>query len=110
MITPIEPLNFQAIEPLESLKPMQFLSGKQEASATEDRQTPFGAIFRSVVENVKETDSELAKDRYLLATGQLDNPAALMISASKNQVAVNLLIQLRNKALDAYAELNRISL
>ncbi len=109
MITPIEPLNFQTIKPLESLKPMEFLSGQQEVSS-EERQPPFGAIFRSVVENVKETDSELAKDRYLLATGQLDNPAALMISASKNQVAVNLLIQLRNKALDAYAELNRISL
>ena len=46
----------------------------------------------------------------MLATGQLDNPAMTMIAASKSQAAVNLLIQLRNKAQDAYSELTRIGL
>ena len=47
---------------------------------------------------------------YLLATGQLDNPAALMVASSKSELAVSLLVQLRNKAQDAYSELTRISL
>ena len=33
-----------------------------------------------------------------------------MIAASKYQTSVDLLVQLRNKALDAYSELSRISL
>ena len=47
---------------------------------------------------------------YLMATGQLDNPAVLTIAETKSTIAVELLVQLRNKALDAYSELNRISL
>ena len=69
----------------------------------------FGSIFRSAIDDVKETDAEKTEAQYLLATGQLDNPAALMIAASKFQISVDLLIQLRNKAQDVYSELTRMS-
>ena len=45
-----------------------------------------------------------------MATGQLDNPAELTIASTKAGYAVDLLIQLRNKAVDAYNELMRISM
>lgn len=70
----------------------------------------FESIFRGAIENVKQTDAEKTEAEYLLATGQLDNPAALTIAATKNEIAVELLVQLRNKALDAYSEITRISL
>ena len=50
------------------------------------------------------------RDRYLLATGQLDNPAELTIAQTQAAMSVELLVQLRNKALDAYSELMRISM
>ncbi|MCI9608924.1 MAG: flagellar hook-basal body complex protein FliE [Oscillibacter sp.] len=103
MLTPVEKLT--ALTPLsQDLKEAR----AKEASAPEE--SPFGAIFRSAIDNVKETDEELKESQYLLATGQLDNPAATMIAAYKNQTAVNMLVQLRNKALDAYSELSRINL
>ena len=96
MLTPVEKLT--ALTPLsQDLKEAR----AKEASAPEE--SPFGAIFRSAIDNVKES-------HYLLATGQLDNPAATMIAAYKHQTAVNMLVQLRNKALDAYSELSRINL
>ena len=70
----------------------------------------FGAIFRSAIDNVKTTDAEKNQMQYQLSVGELDNPALLMIAQSKNQIAVDLLVQLRNKALDAYSEISRISL
>ena len=70
----------------------------------------FESIFRDAIENVKQTDAEKTEAEYLLATGQLDNPAALTIAATKNEIAVELLVQLRNKALDAYSEITRINL
>lgn len=73
-------------------------------------QRTFGQVFQSAIDNVKQTDADKVEAQYLLATGQLDNPSALMIAASKNELAVSLLVQLRNKALDAYSELMRISL
>ena len=70
----------------------------------------FGDIFQSAIGAVKETDAEKNQAEYLLATGQLDNPAALTIASTKSQISVQLLVQLRNKALDSYNELMRISL
>lgn len=70
----------------------------------------FSSIFQNAIQNVKDTDAEKVQAQYLLATGQLDNPAVANIAATKNELAVNLLIQLRNKALDAYSELTRISI
>ena len=69
----------------------------------------FGQIFNSLIQNVKDTDAEFTQAQYLLATGQLDNPAQLGIAAYKNQIAVDLLVQMRNKALDAYNELKNMN-
>lgn len=88
------------------------LGGKQkvgEGKSSEDGGV-FADIFQTAIDNVKTTDKELSEAQYLLATGQLDNPAEVTVAATKATAAVELLIQLRNKALDAYGELNRISL
>lgn len=67
------------------------------------------SIFKDAIQNVRDTDAEFVNDQYLLATGQLDNPAQIGISAYKNEIAVDLLIQLRNKALDVYNQLTSMS-
>ena len=64
---------------------------------------------KDAIQNVKDTDAQFVNDQYLLATGQLDNPAQIGISAYKNEIAVDLLIQLRNKALDVYNQLTSMS-
>ena len=99
MITPIEQIA--------SIVPEARSAEKVNASG---EQGAFGDIFRSAIENVRQTDAEKTQAQYLLATGQLDNPAALTIASTKNEIAVSLLVPLRNKALDAYSELTRISL
>lgn len=70
----------------------------------------FGSIFKQAVDAVKETDAEKTQLQYLQATGQLDNPAQLMLAGSKYEMSVNLLVQLRNRAVEAYNEIMRISL
>lgn len=81
---------------------------------TEDNRAAAGGaffdIFGAVIDNVRKTDREKTQQQYLLSTGQLDNPTDLMIAGSKYQMSVDLLVQLRSKALDAYNELNRMSL
>ena len=83
---------------------------KPEAKTETGFESMFGGIFKSAIDNVKETDAQKTQLQYLMATGQLDNPAATMIAASKSQAAVNLLIQLREKAMSAYSELTRMNL
>ncbi len=70
----------------------------------------FEDVFRSAIDNVKQTDAEKNKAEYLMATGQLDNPSTLTIASSKAVLSVQLLVQLRNKALDAYNEVSRMSI
>lgn len=40
----------------------------------------------------------------------MDNPAQLMLDLYKGQVSMSVLVQLREKALNAYSELSRMSL
>lgn len=102
------------LTPMEKLTPLALLNagkeqkGKDASSSVEG--SIFGTIFRSAIDNVKETDAEAREAQYLLATGQLDNPAMAMIAGTKSAMAVDFLIQLRNKAQDAYSELTRMSL
>ena len=100
------------LTPIDKLSPLTPISPEKNAqeAGSPVAESVFGAIFRSAIDNVKETDADFKEAQYLLATGQLDNPAMAMIAASKSQSAVSLLIQLRNKAQDAYSELMRISM
>ena len=102
------------LTPLEKLTPLTPLSPEKERKVQDASpvmgESVFSAVFRSAIDNVKETDADFKESQYLLATGQLDNPAATMIAAYKNQTAVNLLVQLRNRAQDAYSELSRMNL
>ena len=87
--------------------------GQEEEKATdlgEVKDSVFGSLFTGLIQNVKDTDAEFTQAQYLLATGQLDNPAMAMIAGTKSAMAVDFLIQLRNKAQDAYSELTRINL
>ena len=93
------------ISPIEGLAPIT--GSVLEPGLAAENPSMFGLAFQSAIDHVKETD---AQKEYLLATGQLDNPASLMIASSKSELAVSLLVQLRNRALDAYSELTRISL
>lgn len=97
----------EAIRPLWEQMP---LSRQPETAKTEEHGNPFSDIFQTAIDSVKETDAEKNQMEYLMATGQLDNPALLTIASTKAQLSVELLVQLRNKSMDAYNELMRISL
>ena len=97
---------FQPISPLWEAFPT---SKPQTTEAAASGSSIFADILKSTVNNVRETEDEVAKNEYLLATGQLDNPAALQVSQLKADAATSLLIQLRDKVLNAYSELSRIS-
>ena len=96
----------QVIQPLWEQMPLTV----QEPVRVKAEGDPFTDIFQSAIEAVRETDAEKVEMEYLMATGQLDKPALLTIASTKAQLSVELLVQLRSKALDAYNELMRISL
>ena len=96
------------------IQPMTF--GKESSVGGSGRtgETGESSMFRSIFENavndVKTTQADLEDKQYLLATGQIDDAHTVPIAAAQAQLSIDLLVQLRNKALDAYNELMRISL
>lgn len=70
----------------------------------------FATVFQSAIDNVRQTNAEQVDLEYKLATGQLDNPAELTLAAAKATNSALLLMTLRDRAMDVYNELMRISL
>ena len=97
--------NIQAIAPLWESFPGTKVQGTEKAQGG----SMFADIFKSAIENVRASEDVVAKAEYQLATGQLDNPAQLSLELYKANTAVSLLAQMRQKALDAYSELSRMS-
>lgn len=69
----------------------------------------FRDVFENAVKNVVETDNEVTKQQYLLATGQTDDVHNLTIAATKAQMSVDYMVQLRNRAMESYSEVMRIN-
>lgn len=69
----------------------------------------FKDIFQNAVDNVKEAEANHEQQMYLLATGQLEDGHTVTIAAAEAMLASDLLVQLRNKAVEAYNELMRIT-
>lgn len=95
-ITPI-----QVADSLESLRASQNVQGTDTGL--------FKSILEGMVNNVEQTEANHEQQEYLLATGQIDDAHTVTIAAAEAQLAVDMLVQLRNKAIDAYNEIIRIS-
>lgn len=103
--------NLQTINPIQTLQSSRNVADTMSGiSAAGEQPSMFSQIFQSMVDNVKGTDAAKNEAYYALATGQLDNPAEATIAATQASIAADLLVQMRNRALDAYSELMRISL
>ncbi len=94
------------IKPMTRIDSIQAIGEIQKKEST----TPFQDIFQKAAENVIETDREFQRQQYLLATGQTDDLHSLTIASTKAQLSVDMMIQLRNRALESYNELMRINL
>ena len=98
-ITPITPINT-----------IGEIGSTQTAANNETGSSVFKDIFDEAIQNVKTTDNDLNTQEYLLSTGQIDDAHTVPTAAAKAQLSVELLSALRNKALDAYNEMIRLSI
>jgi flagellar hook-basal body complex protein FliE len=90
--------------------PVQSLSVPQTAKTQgTGSATPFRSMLEDALQNLNEANQVKHQDSLLLATGDVDDIAAVGINAEKAEVAMQLLVQMRNKLLDAYQEIMRIN-
>lgn len=106
----------QPIEAMDSLLQVNKAGAKTtdlvggNANATQGAQVPFKSMFEDAIKDVVATDQQVNVDAQQLATGNSDNLHQYSIDIAKAQLSVDLLVQLRNKALDSYSEVMRMSI
>jgi len=79
-----------------------------ETAAAEDGS--FKAILNGVIDNVVTTENQTKINAYNLSIGNMDDMHTMMIDSFKAEAALQTMIQLRNKMLDAYKEIININL
>jgi len=96
------------------IKPIQSLQGLNELNKISDKTNEksnnmsFKSVFENALNNYIGAENQVDEDVYKLSIGESDDLHNMMINAQKAEISLDLVLQLRNKALDAYNEIMRM--
>ena len=95
------------LNPLEDLQPMDRMDkmlpiGATNVPVVDTENASFLDIFRGLVTNVIETNEQVDRDAIDLMLGNIDDIAQVQANITKAEVAVELLVTVKNEALSAY--------
>lgn len=96
---------------IESIQPLQ---GLNELGKIKDRTDESGdkglfkSIFDDAINNYVDSEKQVDEDVYKLSIGETDDLHNLVINMRKAEMSLDLMLQLRSKALDAYNEIMRM--
>ena len=95
---------------IEPIQPIKGINPTEELNKTSSKINAqlFKSIFNNALDNYIEAEDKVNEDIYKLSVGESDDLHNLMINAQKAELSLDLMIQLRNKALDAYNEIMRM--
>lgn len=79
-------------------------AAKHTATAGED----FAALVKEQLQKVSQMQAEADENVQRLLTGETQNLTEVFIAARKAEVAFSLLMEIRNKLVDAYQELKNM--
>lgn len=97
----IAPVSSAAIRPIDQ-------AGLARPSAPTAAPQSFADMLRSLVGEVQETQRTAATAAQDFATGKTTDVAATMIATEQAAITFSLMLQVRNRLLEAYQEIQRI--
>lgn len=98
--------NITPLQPLESIIPKE-----QEAQKTEEAAEPtFLDAMKGLWDNAAEAQAVKTEDMMNLMLGDTDSLEQLQINITKAELATQLLVNVKNAAVDAYNEIMRMSI
>lgn len=98
------------ITPINTSEIINSISKSLNTQETDENFIPFADMFKDAVSNVHKTDEAVQVDALKISSGDTDALHTLTIDMAKADLAIQTLVQIRNKALDAYNEIMRITL
>ena len=97
------------IEPIQQLQGLNDLNKINDKSSDKENGLSFKSVFNDALNNYIGAEEKVDEDIYNLSMGESDDLHNLMINTQKAEMSLDLFLQLRNKALDAYNEIMRLS-
>lgn len=97
------------ISPIKPWEPIEGISSAREEKKGNEEVSIFKDVLNTVVGQVYSTQADVENKQYLLATGQLDDAHTLPIAEAKAALSIEVMISLRNKAMESYNELLKMS-
>lgn len=92
------------------IKPWSPISGLNDDTVRQEPAAIFKDVFDNVVNEVYSSHQDVENKQYLLATGQLDDAHSLPIAEAKAALSLEVMISLRNKAMESYQELLKMNI
>lgn len=88
------------------------LSSVRDRTQTDNNseQGSFGNMLSNAIGEVDNMYQITEEDTQALLSGEVDNLALVMSNATKAQMGLNLVVHVRNRVVDAYNELMRMTL
>lgn len=80
----------------------------QSPTGSSSEVTSFADTLIQAIGKVDELQKTADKSMQNLATGRSDNIADVMIAAEKAEIGLKVMVQVRNKIIDAYQEMMRM--
>jgi|YelNatPaOPRAMG01_1025707.scaffolds.fasta_scaffold00049_49 flagellar hook-basal body complex protein FliE len=98
-----------AIRPLQSLERLPQLTESKAGSRVDGGQVPsFGETLKRFLVDVNDLQLEANEQMQRLAAGQAEDLHDVMVAVEKASLSFELLLEIRNKVLEAYQELMRL--
>lgn len=101
----VDPLANDRLAPLSGPRPAAPSRAAEPAAGTEP---DFATQLRQQLEQVSQIQAEADEGIQNLLTGRSDNITGVLTTARKAEVAFSLLMEIRNKLVDAYSELRQL--
>lgn len=84
------------------------INGTVGPSTVSEPGKSFADTLKEAVSSVNELSKSSDKASQDLATGRTDNVAEVMLAAEKADIALRVMVQVRNKIIDAYNEIMKM--
>lgn len=81
----------------------------KEVEESQSKETGFLKLLENGIKKVNQLEKEADNLSQKLATGELDDIHELTIAVRKAELAVRLLTEIRNRIVDAYDRLTRLT-
>lgn len=94
-------INTDPLEQLSKMKPMMSMDSDRVQVADLGKAT-FLDVFKDLYDNVVETNEQVDRDAIDLMLGNIDDLATVQANIEKANVAVDLLVAVKNEVISAY--------